>query len=120
MNEIEFRVWDKRQNEFIEYWCGNLNDTLNDIFEDSNYDFIQYIGRKDKNGKKIFENDIVARYAEKDSDAYKKGDLLYIGLVVYEEKSCAFVVRCGFDFKIFESMDIEILGNIYENPELFE
>ena len=106
MNEIEFRVWDKRQNEFIAHEMNRRQ--------------LDSEGTVGKNGKKIFKNDIVARYAEKDSDAYKKGDLLYIGLVVYEEKSCAFVVRCGFDFKIFESMDIEILGNIYENPELFE
>ena len=72
----------------------------------------QYTGLKDKNGKKIFEGDTVWF-----SDEKERG-------VVYFDNSCArFAVRFDtFDaaFDHLYSNELEIIGNVHDNPELME
>ena len=72
----------------------------------------QYTGLKDKNGKKIFEGDAVWF-----SDEKERG-------VVYFDNSCArFAVRFDtFDaaFDHLYSNELEIIGNVFDNPELME
>ena len=72
----------------------------------------QYTGLKDKNGKKIFESDAVWF-----SDEKERG-------VVYFDNSCSrFAVRFDtFDaaFDHLYSNDLEIIGNVHDNPEPME
>lgn len=69
----------------------------------------QYTGLKDKNGKKIFEGDII------------KDCLDEIGIIEYKPKRAAFVVKNWEDGYILWTQDnIEVIGNIFENPELLE
>ena len=80
----------------------------------------RFFGLTDKNDTKIFEGDILKyKYKERINDVY-----IY-GWVVYEESRCEFLVRCPKDAWIFSSRDffesiedIEIIGNIHDNPEL--
>ena len=82
----------------------------------------QYTGLTDKNGKKIFEGDI-CRFRE-----WNNGDMCWIGKVHYEHLQ--FVIsgdknkECEIPFTLpmsrFVSEDIEVIGNIYDNPELLE
>ncbi len=83
-----------------------INDLLAEI------PLMQYIGLKDKNGIEIYEGDIVRAI----SDYY---ELNFIGEVVF--KDCSFAVK-GNVFTGYALMDyeVEILGNIHENPELLE
>ena len=72
----------------------------------------QYTGLKDKNGKKIFEGDTVWFGDEKERG------------VVYFDNSCSrFAVRFDtFDaaFDHLYSNELEIIGNVHDNPELME
>ena len=83
----------------------------------------QYTGLMDKNGKRIFEGDIVAQnwydYDEPRDDSF--------GKVVFCEYDCSFSVmdvnkdgfmplgRCGS-----YHWEVEVIGNIHDNPELLK
>ena len=69
----------------------------------------QYTGLTDKNGKKIFEGDIIRSNSER-------------GYIEYYPNDCAFEVvdDHGFYWLISEMSNIEVIGNIHDNPELLE
>lgn len=87
----------------------------------SDFILMQFTGLKDKNGKEIYEGDIV-KFPEFNGD-------IYITPVVWD-KSCAcfglsFSGKYPISFDYLEEFytelkDIEVVGNIYENPELLE
>jgi len=120
MNDrFKFRAWDKEQNKM--FYNAQMTydyplvsdaceaDSFGTVLEDNNMIVMQCIGLKDKNGKLIFEGDIL-------KDKY--GALHPISWNIkgfYEADTFAVA---GFYNAIQE--DMEVIGNVYENKELLE
>ena len=81
----------------------------------------QFTGLTDKNGKKIFEGDVVKREFTLWHGETKKTRETQIGVVVYSNRDCGFQVekKCNLR-KPWGGDTIEVIGNIHDNPELLE
>lgn len=66
----------------------------------------QYTGLTDKNGKKIFEGDIVIS---------PHGTM---GYVEWLDEECAYFVNIGDDWQEMNYCEYEVIGNIHDNPQL--
>ena len=83
-------------------------------------ELMQSTGLRDKNGKEIFEGDIVQF-----EDCYTETDFLYVntGIVEWSQGSFTITNRDSVemgDLLDGEFLDVTIIGNVYENPELLE
>jgi len=133
--EIKFRIWDKKVKCFF---MPNLKviksgkDTFTFGFSEApidNYPLMQYTGLKDKNGKEIYEGDIVVGKAE--GEPFKSAVRYVDGYF----SNCSVMGRDWYDY--LEDMqridnikrdipinkdgaDVVVIGNIYENPELLK
>lgn len=111
MREIKFRAWMYRKmlyNVFPTGKNGECYSFISNLYYKCDHNIMQYTGLKDKNGKEIYEGDILEYTTEISS---KKT----IGKV--EFYNGCFVVGRPKDY-IYIIDNIEIIGNIYENPEL--
>lgn len=81
----------------------------------------EYTGLTDKNGKKIFEGDIVKREYILWHGETKKTRETQIGVVSYSNEDCGFCLDkvCNLR-KPWDGDTLEIIGNIHDNPELKE
>ena len=91
----------------IENWCPVKIKTVG-----------QYTGLKDKNGKEIFEGDIVFAIATYDCAntvvVWDDGGFVLVPCKYYKN----YISRCGY--KDIRFLDKEVVGNIHDNPELLE
>jgi hypothetical protein len=78
----------------------------------------QFTGLHDKNGKEIYEGDILAT-SNDGSDGCDEWDSEIMGVVEWDECSAGFVgVPERSEESIYDSRYVTVIGNIYENPEL--
>lgn len=132
---LKFRVWSYEDKEYRTD-C-NLTQVFNSMTgmpatvysdEGDRFDIEQYTGLKDKNGKEIYEGDIV-KYL-----SFRKD---YIGRIVFDfvDDSEGYYIQKHYGWGIYRDgyntslgdyaddnmrCDVEVIGNIHENPELSE
>lgn len=156
-DRFKFRFWDKETQTMQKSPMIELRQrmTLDTIFNDDRVIFMQSTGLKDKNGKLIYEGDIIVIpnqypfYDYKNKEDMKqdlnftegeiKGEsiLNYIGIVEWIYSQWQYVYHCvnpkkrgiseggnqglnDFGFDETRNTCYEVIGNIYENPELLE
>ena len=80
----------------------------------------QCTGLRDKNGKLIWENDIVAYWDTYSTESgYSEADC--IGKVFWDGETMSFQVTGRLSAESYEVLDeCSVIGNIFDNPELFE
>lgn len=110
----KLKAWDKINERIVEvseihFWT-KIIDTTDTFLAFSNIELLQSTGLFDKNGKEIFESDIVRNnYGELGHIKWSRGGF------VYHEDGANFYL-----FSIGAGQPFEILGNIYEHPHLLE
>lgn len=114
---IKFRAWDKTNNRFVfarlEKDGWHIVDDIRNCGELSDWE--QYTGLKDKNGKEIWEGDIVKFGAQLGSVAEVKWLIKNAGFLVKDKWG-----DWQWLYDVVASTNCEIIGNIYENPDLLE
>ena len=80
------------------------------------YEIIQYTGLHDKNGKEIYEGDIMNWPGKRNKGISEKA---YRHVVVFKNGCFGYYLGLDFQNDLSElAKKYEIIGNIYENPEL--
>lgn len=127
MRNIKFRAWDEKAKRMTApaYELIETETNVTQMFHYPEYDgywfnkIMQYTGLKDKNGKEIYEGDILTTY----NKSYTYKVLFEKGrFVAYHTKE--YLGIWGDLYKAFEPSFVElgivVIGNIYENPELIK
>ena len=117
----KYTYFDEPEVQFAErnsvYLCGLIMPLLDEkqSLYFGKYELQQCTGLKDKNGTLIYEGDVVFK---KGSKNWKNEKLL--SKVIWSSNSAAFMIsdENGLHQMPMNSNNIEILGNIYETPEL--
>lgn len=125
MREFKFRAYEKDSDEMFypdttnnnEYFFsgfidGVLKVATSPYSDDKDYILMQYTGLIDKNGKEIYEGDIVTRTIN---------DKYYLTGKVVMDEGATMIVRgeeSMFLTTNFRGHKNEVIGNIYETPEL--
>ena len=89
-------------------------------YTDDESTICQCTGLKDKNGKLIWENDVVAYWdAYSTESGYAEADC--IGKVVWDDETISFQVTNRLSAESYEVLDeCSVIGNKFDNPELLE
>lgn len=100
-DRFKFRFWNNLSKQYENTYdlksCGVLDYVIPE----------QCTGLKDKNGKLIYEGDIVRETSKKEPE--------------WEEYVIAIKWGyCGFNLDSDDEFDFEVIGNIHENPDLLE
>ncbi len=124
MREIKFRAWHKKAKKMVDWKELVTNWLLQNILRDGdeNIELMQYTGLKDKNGKEVYEGDILKseyrgigriRWGRYVTENEHNEDVLTYMFISKEE-----IRAYAFDPQTAESY--EVIGNIYEDSNLLK
>lgn len=120
--EIKFRAYHKERKEIFEIASIDFEEKKaalsNGIIKLLNVDFkqfelLQYTGAKDKNGKEIYEGDVVKLVHFKDGRKKETGKVIFL----HSQAGFGIIDRDGNEYPLFRNTakQIEIIENIQEN-----
>jgi uncharacterized phage protein (TIGR01671 family) len=132
MRSFRFRIWNKNKKHWHQYGFNLIGETIllgyidHDSIDNKHVPLVelddliinQFIGITDKNGKEIYEGDIINGFL-----FYDNSTLPTKGLVKYNKEFAAFCLKNEGGETLFHNHEIssfEIIGNIFENPELLK
>ena len=124
MRKLKFRAWDKLEKRFIypdKGYQGHYVLDLNGRFQNlqngsggDEYVVQQFTGYYDKNGKEIYEGDIIRSYSEEFINENYEGEVVFLDAAFH-------VNTFQIDVKTYAGLwsgdDIEVIGNIFETSE---
>jgi len=113
MREIKFRAWDKDNKIML----GDITPSIiplgvNDLIQGTTLIPMQFTGLKDKNGVDIYEGDIVKIPMQ---PKYKS-----IWIVIFQDGAFCLTDKIGVRCLFKNKYKLEVIGNIYESPELLK
>ena len=127
MREIKFRAWDKENKKMMKVSSLSLENKEIAVRENGTYhcfrmqnlELMQYTGIEDKNGKEIYEGDIIKYKFPYDTR------LKHISPVKFLETEASFGIKDRYGneiplYTISANNYFEVIGNIYENKNLLE
>lgn len=126
----KFRAWDKVFKEMVQVNALVLDEQVVKVtYKNGNvakedmkeYELMQSTGLKDKNGKEIFEGDIIAIEVDDtetpiSAKIFQNNKIGVLMFHVFEDNEDVPMVELLED----NSVAFAVIGNIYENPELLE
>jgi len=124
MREIKFNVWDQVNKMMlydvstgtIEIWCSRTGKKA----QSKDCIFLQSTGLKDKNGKKVYEGDVI----EHSFSPGRKSIFVLAPVVSFLDLWAQLNIKRYGQIDTPELFDlndqIEVVGNIYKNPELLK
>ena len=136
MREIKFRAWHKEKKKMLSYGelfnidCSGEYPFLalaaghyEDCIEPLKVELMQYTGLQDTNGVDIYEGDIINLSYEYFDGHFRDNEI--VGKVYFEDSSFRMSYKKYDEIREWridepEILSIEVIGNIYENPELLE
>ena len=115
--EIKFRAWDEEGKKIVFNFCEeNKNQIIALMVSDTKLELMQYTGLKDKNGVEIYEGDIVTYYYYSDEEPERFTVIFDIPMFAFNSH----LDKKNWNIREHDEIRIEVIGNIYENPELLK
>jgi uncharacterized phage protein (TIGR01671 family) len=118
MREIKFRAWDKCKSRmvFFDLWDSEVSIPASDS------PIMQYIGLKDKNGREIYEGDILKDENNKHYNVVPMcGGLSLINIKYYGQQHNELIASPTNDIQNASWIENqEVIGNVWGNPELIK